>query len=369
VPRICFVNKMDKVGANFERTVAMIEDRLGARTAVMVYPLGREHDFTGVVDLLEQKVYTWGSDELGTKYEISEIIPPQHKDAVEQARKRLLERISESDDALLEKFVGGVEPSNDELGHALRRATISYKLVPVYCGTSLRNKGVQPLLDAIVNYLPSPQDINAVVGVNPKKGDEEVRKQSVEEPFSGLAFKIQVDPHVGKLTYIRIYSGTLASGSYIYNATKDKKERVSRLLLMHANTREEIASGFAGEIVAAVGLKDTSTGDTVCEERRPILLETIKFPEPVISLAIEPKTKADQEKMGSALQRLAEEDPTFRIKSNIETNQTIIWGMGELHLEVIVDRMRREFSVAANVGAPQVAYKETIKLLASGEGK
>lgn len=369
VPRVCFVNKMDKVGANFDRTVAMIEERLGARCAVMVYPIGRESSFKGVIDLLARKVYIWGSDELGAKYDVSEEIPGDIATEVEEARKRLVERISETDDSLLEKFVAGNEPSTSELEWALRRATIAYKLVPIYCGSSLRNKGVQLLLDAVVSYLPSPQDIRAVTGLNPKTQIEEVREQKPEAPFCGLAFKIQVDPHVGKLTYIRIYSGKLTSGSYAYNVSKDKKERISRLLLMHANSREEIAEGYTGEIVAAVGLKDTGTGDSLSEESQPILLESIKFPEPVISLAIEPKTKADQEKMGYALQRLSEEDPTFKIKSNLETNQTIIWGMGELHLEVLIDRMRREFNIAANVGAPQVAYKETVSAEAMGEGK
>lgn len=369
VPRICFINKMDKIGANFERTIKMIEERLGARTAVMVIPIGKEQTFKGVVDLLSRKTYIWGSDELGSTYEVSEEIPQELKEQVATARKVLSERISETDDTLLEKFVAGEEPSEPELHEALRRATIAYKLVPIYCGTSLRNKGVQPLLDAIVNYLPSPLDIKSVSGINPATHLEEKREQKLEAPFCGLAFKIQVDPHVGKLTYIRIYSGKLNSGSYIYNVTKDKKERVSRLLLMHANTREEIPEGNAGEIVAAIGLKETTTGDTVSDEAAPILLESIKFPEPVISLAIEPKTKADQEKMGFALQRLSEEDPTFKIKSNLETNQTIIWGMGELHLEVLIDRMKREFNIETNVGAPQVAYKETIKTLAEGEGK
>jgi len=369
VPRICFVNKMDKVGADFNRTVKMIEDRLEARTAVMVYPIGREHAFTGIVDLLRRQVFLWGSDELGATYELKNEIPQDIKDEVEKARKALIERISETDDKLMEQFIEGKEPTVEELERALRRATIAYKLVPIYCGTSLRNKGVQPLLDAIVTYLPSPQDINAIVGLNPKTQAEEVREQNSTSPFCGLAFKIQVDPHVGKLTYVRIYSGTLKSASYAENITKGKSERISRLLLMHANTREEIEEAYSGEIVALVGLKETSTGDTLSDQAHPILLESIKFPEPVISLAIEPKTKADQEKMGVALGRLAEEDPTFKIKSNQETNQTIIWGMGELHLEVLVDRMKREFGVAVSVGAPQVAYKETIKKIAEGEGK
>ncbi len=368
VPRLCFINKMDKIGADFRATIASIEDRLGARTAIMVVPIGREHDFRGIVDLLTRKAYVWGSDELGATFE--EVpIPTDLTGEVEDSRTALVERISETDDTLIEKFLGGEEPTVEELKAALRRATIAYKLVPIYCGTSLRNKGVQPLLDAVVDYLPSPLDLPPVVGTHPKTGEKEERKRVSEEAFSGLAFKIQIDPHVGKLTYIRIYSGTLTSGSYTYNSTKGAAERVGRLLLMHANQREEIKEAYAGEIVAVVGFKDTITGDTVCATEKPIILEKISFPDPVISLAIEPKTKNDQEKMGYALQRLAEEDPTFKIKSNLETNQTIIWGMGELHLEILVDRMKREFKVEAGVGAPQVAYKETITKVAEGEGK
>ncbi|MCL4359922.1 elongation factor G [Patescibacteria group bacterium] len=369
VPRLCFINKMDKIGADFRSTIASIEERLGARTAVMVEPIGKEHDFKGIVDLLGGKVYVWGSDALGAQFEVSDTIPEKLKAAVGKSRHDLIERISETDDTLLAKYLDGVEPSVDELKAALRRAVIAYKLVPVYAGSSLRNKGVQPLLDAVIDYLPSPLDLPPVEGTHPKTGEKETRKRVNEEALSGLAFKIQIDPHVGKLTYVRIYSGTLASGSYTYNSTKGVQERVGRLLLMHANQREEIKEAYAGEIVAVVGFKDTITGDTICAAGRPIILEKISFPDPVISLAIEPKTKNDQEKMGYALQRLAEEDPTFKIKSNLETNQTIIWGMGELHLEILVDRMKREFKVDANVGAPQVAYKETIKATAEGEGK
>ncbi len=369
VPRLCFINKMDKVGADFRATIASIEERLGARTAVMVVPIGRENTFKGFVDLLTRRAYVWGSDELGSKFDILDDIPAELKVEVEKSRVVLVERISETDDALIEKFLHGKEPSVVELKTALRRAVIAYQLVPIYCGSSLHNKCVQPLLDAVVDYLPSPLDLPAVEGTNPKTGEKESRKRIIAESFSGLAFKIQVDPHVGKLTYLRIYSGKLASGSYTYNSTKATKERVGRLLLMHANQREEIKEAYAGEIVAVVGFKDTITGETICEAEKPIILEKISFPEPVISLAIEPKTKNDQEKMGYALQRLAEEDPTFKIKSNLETNQTIIWGMGELHLEILVDRMKREFKVEANVGAPQVAYKETIKIEAEGEGK
>ena len=369
VPRICFINKMDKIGADFRHTIGQIEERLGARTAVMVVPIGREAAHKGIVDLLTRKAYVWNTDDLGAHAEELPQIPADLKDEVEKSRHDLIERISETDDVLMEKFLNGAEPSVEELKSALRRAVIAYKLVPIYCGTSLRNKGVQPLLDAVVDYLPSPLDLPPVDGIEPRTGEKIIRKRDQTDKFSGLAFKIQIDPHVGKLTYVRIYSGKLVSGSYTWNSSKGAQERVVRLLLMHANQREEIKEAYAGEIVAVVGLNDTITGDTLCDPEHPIVLEKITFPEPVISLAIEPKTKNDQEKMGYALQRLAEEDPTFKIKSNLETNQTIIWGMGELHLEILVDRMKREFKVEANVGAPQVAYKETIKKLAEGEGK
>lgn len=369
VPRVCFVNKMDKLGANFYRTVDMIRDRLGANPAIMMLPIGKESSFIGTVDLLEKKSLMWGSDELGAKYDIKDEIPEDLKKDVEKFRHKLIEQICEQDDVLLEKYLNGQEPTLEELKRVLRKATIAYKLVPIYCGSSLRNKGVQPLLDAIVDYLPSPLDVTEITGINPKTGQEEKRPTNNETPFSALAFKIQLDPHVGKLTYVRIYSGKISAGSYTYNSTKDKQERIGRLLFMHANQREEIQEAFAGEIVALVGLKDTGTGDTLSVVSNPILLEKITFPEPVISLAIEPKTKADQEKMGMALQRLSDEDPTFKVKSNPETGQTIIWGMGELHLDVLVDRMKREFKVEATVGAPQVAYKETIKSEAEGEGK
>ena len=369
VPRVCFINKMDKLGADYMRTIQMIRDRLGANTAIMNLPIGKEQTFKGVVDLLTKKSLVWGSDVLGAKYDISDEIPSEMKEDVKKYRHKLIEQICEQDDSLLERYLNGDEPSVDDLKKALRSATIAYKLVPIYAGSSLRNKGVQPLLDAIVDYLPSPVDVGGIRGINPKTNQEEFRKTNNEEPFSALAFKIQLDPHVGKLTYIRIYSGKLKSGSYAWNSIKDKQERVGRLLLMHANNREEIEEAYAGEIVAAVGLKETGTGDTLSDHAHPIVLEKIIFPEPVISLAIEPRTKADQEKMGTALQKLAEEDPTFLVKSNLETGQTIIWGMGELHLEVLVDRMKREFKVDANVGAPQVAYKETVKSKAEGEGK
>ncbi len=368
VPRICFVNKMDKLGADLDNTVASIEERLGARTAVMVVPIGRENLYKGNVDLLTRKAMIWHSDDLGASFDTVDI-PEELKTEVEEKRHKLIERIAETDDALIEKFLNGEEPSVEELKAALRRAVIAYKLVPVYAGTSLRNKGVQPLLDAVVDYLPSPLDMPDVDGTNPRTQEHETRKRIVNEKFTGLAFKVQIDPHVGKLTYVRIYSGKIESGSYAYNSSKDVKERIGRLLLMHANQREEIKEAFAGEIVAVVGFKDTITGDTIADAEHPIVLEQITFPDPVISLAIEPKTKNDQEKMGYALQRLSEEDPTFKVKSNPETNQTIIWGMGELHLDVLVDRMKREFKVEANVGAPQVAYKETITKTAEAEGK
>lgn len=369
VPRICFVNKMDKLGADFLATVKSIEDRLGANPAIMVLPIGSEQTYKGNVDLLTRTSLIWGSDELGAKYETSDEIPADMKDQVEEYRHKLIEKIAETDDALLEKYLAGEEIAVEELQKALRAAVIAYKLVPIYAGTSLRNKGVQPLLDAVVSYLPSPLDLKEVTGINPKTGDEEKRQLTPEESFSGLAFKIQNDPHVGKLTYFRVYSGKLQSGSYIYNSSRDVKERVGRLLLMHANNREEIKEAYAGEIVAIVGLKDTITGDTLCDEAKPIVLEKISFPEPVISLAIEPKTKSDQEKLGYALKRLMEEDPTFSVKTNQETGQTIISGIGELQLEVMVDRMKREFNVLANVGAPQVAYKETFEGSVEAEGK
>ena len=368
VPRICFANKMDKLGADFFSTVKDVEEKLGASPAIMALPIGVESSFKGIVLLLEKHALVWEGDETGAKYTQQEI-PDDMKSDFTKYRQKLVEQISETDDTLLEKYLNNQEPDVNELKKALRAATIANKLVPIFCGSSLRNKGVQPLLDAVVQYLPSPADIPPAEGFDPKTEAKQVRKPSDKEPFSALAFKIQTDPHVGKLTYIRIYSGKLDSGSYAYNATKRKKERVGRLLLMHANQREEIKSAHAGEIVAVVGLKNTTTGDTLCDENHPILFEGIEFADPVISLAIEPKTKADQEKMGYALSQLSAEDPTFKIKTNHETGQTIISGMGELHLEIIVDRMKREFKVEAQTGNPQVAYKETIKKTATGEGK
>lgn len=369
VPRLCFVNKMDKLGADFLATVKSVEDRLGANTAIMVLPIGAEQTYVGNVDLLTRKAIRWGGDELGAKYEVNDDIPADMKDQVEEYRHKLIEKIVETDEAMLDKYLSGKEPTVEELRATLRKAVIGYLLVPIYAGTSLRNKGVQPLLDAVVDYLPSPVDLKEVIGKNPKTNDEEKRQLVEDAPLSGLAFKIQNDPHVGKLTFYRVYSGKISAGSYIYNSTKDVKERVGRLLLMHSNQREEIQEAYAGEIVAIVGLKDTVTGDTLCDENSPIILEKISFSEPIISLAIEPKTKSDQEKLGMALKRLMDEDPTFQVKTNHETGQTIISGVGELQLEVKVNTMKNDFGVEANVGAPQVAYKETIKQEATGEGK
>jgi len=368
VPRICFINKMDKLGADFLATVIDVRDRLGANPAIMVLPIGAEQSFKGVVLLLERKALVWPGDETGSKYE-EKPVPEDMKSQVEEYRQRLIEQISETDDTLLTQYLEGKEPPLTELHRALRAATIAYKLVPIYCGSSLRNKGVQPLLDGVINYLPSPLDILPAHGVNPQTNQSEERIPDPNGPFAGLAFKIQTDPHVGRLTYVRIYSGRLKAGSYLLNVTNREKERVGRILLMHANDREQIDEAIAGEIVALVGVGKAKTGDTLTDEAHPIILEGIEFTEPVISLAIEPKTKADQEKMGTALQRLAEEDPTFKIKTNFETGQTIIAGMGELHLEVLVDRMKREFKVEATTGKPQVAYKETISKISEGEGK
>ena len=369
VPRICFVNKMDKLGADFLATVKSIEDRLGANPAIMVLPIGAENTYVGNVDLLTQTSLKWHSDDLGASFDTTDEVPEDMKAQVAEYRQKLIEKIAETDDKLLEKYLSGEEPTVDELKKALRAAVIAYKLVPIYAGTSLRNKGVQPLLDAVIDYLPSPVDLDEVKGINPKTEQPEFRKLIPDEALCGLAFKIQIDPHVGKITYFRVYSGKVQSGSYIYNSSKGITERIGRILLMHANTREEIKEAYAGEIVALVGLKDTITGDTLCEDKAPIVLEKITFPEPVISLAIEPKTKVDQEKLGLALKRLTEEDPTFTVKTNHETGQTIISGIGELQLEIMVDRMKREFGVLANVGAPQVAYKETVGKMAEAEGK
>lgn len=369
VPRVCFVNKMDKIGADFLKTVKSIEDKLAANPIIMVLPIGAEQEFKGVYDLLKKKSIVWTGEELGAKFEVTDDVPEGMAQQIEEYRHKMIEKIAETDDTLLDKYLNNQEISIGELQKALRAAVVAYKVVPIYAGSSLRNKGVQPLLDAVVDYLPSPMDLKEVKGINPKTNAEEIRKLVPEEPFAGFAFKVQVDPHVGKLTYVRIYSGKLTSGSYAYNSTKNLRERVGRLLIMHANQREEIKEAYAGEIVGVIGFKDTTTGDTISEESKPIILEQISFPDPVISLAIEPKTKSDQEKMGYAIKRLMEEDPTFQVKSNHETGQTIISGIGELQLEILVDRMKREFNVLTNVGAPQVAYKETITIPANAEGK
>lgn len=368
VPLVAFSNKMDVVGADFLGTIQTARDRLGANALPYNLPIGSENSFKGIVDLLTKKALVWQGDETGAKF-TEEEIPAGMVGQVNQWRDKLVEEIAGTDDTLMEQFLNGEELGINELKMALRKAVIGKKIVPVMAGSSLRNKGVQPMLDAVMEYLPSPLDIPALKGIDPKTEKEKSFENTKEAPLGALAFKIQVDPHVGRLTYVRVYSGTLKSGSYIYNSTKGVKERVGRVLLMHANDREEIGEAYAGEIIAVVGLKDTITGDTLCDESNPIQLESITFAEPVISLAIEPKTKSDQEKLGLALQRLSEEDPTFRVKSNQETGQTIISGMGELHLEIIVDRMRREFKVEANVGQPQVAYRETITITSTGEGK
>jgi len=369
VPRIALVNKMDVLGADFMATIKDVHEKLGAKTAILALPIGVENTFKGIAMLLEKKTIIWQGDETGAKYDVTDGFPAEMEVECESERGKLIESIVETEEALMEKYLNGEEPSMKELKTALRRATIANEIVPVFPGSSLRNKGVQPLLDAVVDFLPSPLDIVDTTGTNPKTGEVEIRKPSPDESFVGLAFKIQADPHVGKVTYVRLYSGKIQAGSYVYNASKSERERLGRLMLMHANTREEIQEAKAGEIVGIVGLKATKTGDTLCDENRPIVLESIDFPDPVISLAIEPKTKADQEKLDIALGRLAEEDPTFKIKTNLETGQTVIAGMGELHLEILVDRLRREFKVEASTGAPQVAYRETITKEARGEGK
>ncbi|MBI3486521.1 elongation factor G [Candidatus Daviesbacteria bacterium] len=368
VPLVAFANKMDVVGADFLGTIQSARDRLNANALAYNLPIGSENNFTGVVDLLTQKALIWQGDETGAKF-VEEEIPVDMVEEVKKHREKLVEEITSTDDILMEKYLNGEEIDVDTLKKTLRKAVIENKIVPVLAGSSLRNKGVQPMLDAVIDFLPSPLDLPKTVGIDPKTGEELVFNNTKENPLGALVFKIQVDPHVGRLTYVRVYSGILKSGSYIYNSTKGVKERVGRVLLMHANDREEIEEAYAGEIIAVVGLKDSITGDSLCDENTPIVLESITFAEPVISLAIEPKTKSDQEKLAQALQRLGEEDPTFRVKSNPETGQTIISGMGELHLEIIVDRMKREFKVEANIGEPQVAYKETITQPSEGEGK
>jgi elongation factor G len=358
VPRMCFVNKMDRVGADFFRCVDMIKDRLDATVALLQLPIGAENEFAGVVDLLQMKALLW-SDGMGENYETTDI-PADMVEEAEGWRHQLIDVVSQFDEVVLEKYVSEEEITTNDLRNAIRAATVSGEVVPILCGTAFKNKGVQPLLDAVVDYLPSPIDIPPVSGTDMKGESVIERKASDDEPFAALAFKIMSDPYVGKLTYFRVYSGKLSAGSQVLNATKDKKERVGRVLQMHANHREDKDGVFAGDIVAAVGLKNTTTGDTLCDPAVPIILERMEFPEPVISVAIEPKTKVDQDKLGKALSALSEEDPTFQVRTDEETGQTIISGMGELHLDVLVDRMTREFSVAANVGKPQVAYRETI---------
>lgn len=367
VPRIAYVNKMDRTGADFFRAVAMIKERLGANPVPVQLPIGAEDSFCGVIDLIQEKAIIY-LDDLGTVSKET-AIPANMRELVAEYREKLLEAVAEADEELMLKYLENEPLTVEEIKRALRKATLAVKAIPVLCGSSYRNKGVQPLLDAIIDFLPAPTDIAAVRGTNPETGLEEERLARDDAPFSALAFKIMADPYVGKLTFFRVYSGTLKSGSYIYNATKQRRERIGRLLQMHANHRTEIKEVYAGDIVAAVGLKFTTTGDTLCDEAHPIILEAMDFPEPVISVAIEPETKADQDKMGQALARLSEEDPTFRVHVDAETGQTIVSGMGELHLEVIIDRLLREFNVGAKVGKPQVAYRETITKPARAEGR
>ena len=358
VPRMIFVNKMDILGADFYRVVKMVEDRLKANAVPIQLPIGKEDSFVGIIDLVEMKAEIY-KDDLGREYEITDI-PEDLKSEAEEWREKLLESVAEIDEDLMMKFLEGEEITKPEIKAAIRKATIAGEMIPVTCGSAYRNKGVQMMLDAVVDYMPSPVDIPPIKGVVPRTGEEEERPADDNGPFSALAFKIMADPFVGKLAFFRVYSGTLAAGSYVYNSTKDKKERIGRILQMHANKREDIEMVYSGDIAAAVGLKVTTTGDTLCDEKHEIILESMEFPDPVIEIAIEPKTKAGQEKMGIALAKLAEEDPTFKTYTNEDTGQTIIAGMGELHLEIIVDRLLREFKVEANVGKPQVSYKETM---------
>ena len=362
VPRICFVNKLDRTGASFDKCVGMIKDRLNAVALVLQLPIGNESDFIGVVDLIAMKALVWrGETKKGEDYVVEEI-PADMLDKAKQARHDMIETLAENDDQIMEKYLGGEEPSEDEIIAGIRRATIAAKLSPVLTGSAFKNKGVQPMLDAVTRYLPSPLDIDAIVGTEMDDTEKPLtRLPKNEEPFSALAFKIMTDPHLGKLTFIRVYSGVLETGSTILNSTKNRKERIGKIYQMHANKREERDNVGAGMIVAVMGLKDTTTGETLCDPAKPVILESMDFPAPVISVAIEPKTKGDQEKLGVAIQRLSEEDPTFHVNTDEETGQTIIAGMGELHLEILVDRMRREFKVEANVGKPQVAYRETLR--------
>lgn len=367
VPRIVFVNKMDKIGANFLYSVDTLHDRLQANAHAIQLPIGAEDQFNGIIDLVEMKAVFYAND-LGTEITEGEI-PDEYKDQAEEYRNKLIEAVAELDEDLMMKYLEGEEITVEELKAGIRKATLSVEFFPVLCGSAFKNKGVQLMLDAVVDYLPSPLDIPSIKGIIPDTNEDVERHADDNEPFSALAFKVMTDPYVGKLTFFRVYSGTLQSGSYVLNSTKGKRERIGRILQMHANHRQEIPEVHAGDIAAAVGLKDTTTGDTLCDEKNPVILESMEFPEPVISVAIEPKSKADQDKMSTALQKLQEEDPTFRAHTDQETGQTIIEGMGELHLDIIVDRMRREFKVEANVGAPQVAYRETFTTSAQVEGK
>jgi elongation factor G len=368
VPRIVFVNKMDKIGADFLYSVGTIHDRLQANAHAIQLPIGAEDQFEAIIDLVEMKAHFYAND-LGTDIEVKDI-PEEHMAQAEEYREKLLEAVAETDEELMEKYLGGEEISVEELKAAIRKATCAVEFYPVICGSAFKNKGVQLMLDAVIDYLPSPLDVPAIKGHAPDDEEEVIeRHSSDEEPFSALAFKVMTDPYVGKLTFFRVYSGTMESGSYVQNSTKGKRERIGRILQMHANHRQEIDKVYAGDIAAAVGLKDTTTGDTLCDDKNLVILESMQFPEPVIQLSVEPKSKADQDKMGQALQKLQEEDPTFRAHTDQETGQTIIAGMGELHLDIIVDRMRREFKVEANVGAPQVAYRETFRASAQVQGK
>ncbi len=368
VPRICFINKIDKMGADFEHAVDTIRKRLNAKPIAIQIPIGQEDKFRGVVDLLSMKAIIWTNEDLGAEYETEEI-PAELKKKAEAFRAQLVETVAENDDDMLHKFLEGEEISEAELKASLRKSTIALKVFPVVVGTAFKNKGIQPLLDAVVDYLPSPLDTPETKGINPENGEPITRKASDNDPFSALAFKIMADPYVGQLTFIRVYSGQLKSSDSVLNSRTQRHERIGRLLKMHANKREDIQEILAGDICAAVGLKNVSTGDTICNERHPITLESITFAVPVISVAVEPKTKADQEKMGMALAKLAQEDPTFKVHTDPDSGQTIISGMGELHLEIIVDRMMREYKVEANVGKPQVAYRETVRKHAEAEGK
>ncbi|MGO9207323.1 MAG: elongation factor G [Candidatus Limnocylindrales bacterium] len=368
VPRICFINKLDRVGADFWHAVESIRDRLGANAVPIQIPLGTEDRFRGVVDLVTMKALVWGSDEMGSTYDVTEV-PEDFREEAERHREALVSVAAEMDDALTHKYLEGTPLTEEEIRHGVRLGTLQMRVIPVLCGSALRNKGVQPMLDAVLDYLPSPLDVPPTIGEDPDTHEESVRTTNDQEAFSALVFKIAADPYVGKLAYFRVYSGTLRAGSYVLNSTKGKRERIGRILQMHANHREEIDEVYAGDIGAIVGLKESYTGDTLADPAHPIILESIRFPEPVIEVAVEPRTKADQDKLALALQRLADEDPTFRVKTDEESGQTLIAGMGELHLDVLVDRMTREFKVAANVGRPQVSYRETVRRAAEGTGR